>query len=222
MKSFLKEKAFEYENAFILTSEIYRLGNIMAHYELYKKIINLPGALVELGVFKGNSLIQFATCRELIENERSRKIIGFDAFGMFPQGGDLSTDKIFVEKWNKQFDGEFLSVEELESYMHEKGIRNVDLVQGNIMESLPEYLSRHPYLRVALLHIDTDVYEPAKLGLELLWDRVVRHGVIVFDDYGTVEGETLAIDEFLMEHPKCSLRKFAFSHVKPSFLVKEE
>lgn len=84
---FLREKAFDYENGFILTSDVYRLGNIMAHYELYKKIISLPGALVELGVFKGNSLIQFATFRELLENERSRKIIGFDTFGMFPRGG---------------------------------------------------------------------------------------------------------------------------------------
>ena len=80
-------QTFEYENGFILTSKPYRLGNIMAHYELYKKIINLPGDVVELGVFKGNSLIQFATFRELLENEGSRKIIGFDIFGKFPQGG---------------------------------------------------------------------------------------------------------------------------------------
>ena len=77
--------AFDYENGFILTSEPYRLGNILAHYELYKKIVHLPGDVVELGVFKGNSLIQFATFRSLLENDKSRKIVGFDAFGEFPQ-----------------------------------------------------------------------------------------------------------------------------------------
>lgn len=101
---FLKDKAFEYENGFMLTAGVYRLGNIMAHYELYKKIINLPGAVVELGVFKGNSLIQFATFRELLENERSRKIVGFDTFEMFSQGGQVFTDRGFVEGWNKQFE----------------------------------------------------------------------------------------------------------------------
>lgn len=78
------ENSFDYENGFILTSEPYRLGNILAHYELYKKIVHLPGDVVELGVFKGNSLIQFATFRSLLENDKSRKIVGFDAFGEFP------------------------------------------------------------------------------------------------------------------------------------------
>ena len=87
------ENSFDYENGFILTSAPHRLGNILAHYELYKKIVHLPGDVVELGVFKGNSLIQFATFRSLLENDKSRKIIGFDAFGTFPKtmgGGVLS------------------------------------------------------------------------------------------------------------------------------------
>ena len=81
------EKTFDYENGFMLTSAPYRLGNMMAHFELYKKIIHLPGDVVELGVFKGNSLIQFATFRSLLENDNSRKIVGFDAFGTFPMAG---------------------------------------------------------------------------------------------------------------------------------------
>ena len=219
---FSRDKAFEYENGFMLTADVYRLGNIMAHYELYKKIVNLPGAVVELGVFKGNSLIQFATFRELLENARSRQIVGFDAFGMFPRGGQVSTDDGFIENWNKKFEREFLSKDELDTYIREKNIDNVDLVKGNIMDTLPEYLCKHPYLRIALLHIDTDIYEPAKYGLGILWERVVKHGVVIFDDYGTVEGETIAVDEFLSEHPCYHLEKFPFSHTKPSFLIKDD
>lgn len=50
---FDETKEFMYENGFYLTSKPYRLGNILAHYELYKKILHLPGDVVELGVFKG-------------------------------------------------------------------------------------------------------------------------------------------------------------------------
>lgn len=78
------EKCFDYENGFYLTSEPYRFGNILSHYELYKKIVELPGDVIELGVFKGSSFIQFCTYREILENEKSRKIIGFDAFGECP------------------------------------------------------------------------------------------------------------------------------------------
>ena len=80
-----EEKQFDYENGFYLTSDTYRMGNILAHYELYKRILNLPGDVVELGVFKGSSFIQWATFRELLENEKSRKLIGFDTFGEFPK-----------------------------------------------------------------------------------------------------------------------------------------
>ena len=33
-----EKKCFDYENGFYLTTEAYRMGSILAHYELYKKI----------------------------------------------------------------------------------------------------------------------------------------------------------------------------------------
>ncbi len=214
-----EEKTFDYENGFYLTSDPYRFGNIMAHYELYKKIIELPGSVIELGVFKGSSLIQFCTFRELLENENSRRIVGFDMFEEFPMADKIKSDQEFVEAWNTQFEGEFLSKEDLYKSLALKKISNVELIKGNIMDTVDQYLLENPSERIALLHIDTDVYEPAKKGLEELFDRVVG-GVIIFDDYAVVEGETLAIEEFFADK-KILLKKFPFSHGKPSYIVKE-
>lgn len=213
-------KEFDYENGFYLTSQPYRLGNIMAHYELYKKIIELPGDVIELGVFKGGSLIQFCTFRELLENERSRKIVGFDAFGEFPSAEKVESDTVFIEKWKKETNNEFLKKEDLEQSLHHKKIGNVELVEGNILETVDEYLKRRPHTRIALLHIDTDVYEPTRHGLEKLFDRVVKGGIIVFDDYAIVEGETLAIEEFFKSYDY-EIYKFRFSHTKPSYMIKK-
>lgn len=216
-----EKKNFDYENGFYLTSEPYRLGNIMAHYELYKKIVDLPGDVVELGVFKGGSIIQFATFRELIENERSRKIIGFDIFGEFPKNkASIESDKAFINNWNSEYQGEFLSDEDIYKSLQLKGIDNIELVKGDICETLPAYIKEYPHMKISLLHIDTDVYEPAKIALEQLFDRVVRGGIIIFDDYAGVEGETCAVDEFLSDK-KYYLKKFPFSHTKPSYIVKE-
>lgn len=173
---FEETKCFDYENGFYLTSEPYRMGNILAHYELYKMIINLPGDLVELGVFKGSSLIQFATFRELLENEKARKIIGFDMFGEFPIGGSVQSDNTFAERWNDQFKSEFLSRDDIYNSLEHKRIRNVELIKGDIAETLDAYIADNPQLRVSLLHIDTDVYEPAKIALERLYDRIVKGG----------------------------------------------
>ena len=211
--------AFDYENGFYLTSQPYRMGNILAHYELYKRIIGLPGAVVECGVFKGASLIQFATFRELLENENSRKIIGFDMFGPFPADCRVKSDQAFIDRWNKQFEHAFLSREDIEASLDFKQMGNVELVQGDILQTVDAYVRKHPELRIALLHIDTDVYHPSKKALDVFFDRVVPGGVVVFDDYGTVEGETLAVDEFFA-CKNYDLKKFSFSHGKPSWMVK--
>lgn len=195
------------------------MGNILSHYELYNKIVELPGDVIELGVFKGGSLIQFCTFRELLENEKSRKIIGFDTFGEFPSVEKVESDSVFVDKWNKQFKDDFLSKDDLEKALASKGFGNVELVKGNILTSLDRYLDKFPYTRIALLHIDLDVYEPTKYGLEKLYDRVVRGGVIAFDDYGTVEGESIAIEEYFKDKDY-ELKKFRFGQIKPSYIIK--
>lgn len=214
------ENTFDYENGFYLTSDVYRMGNMLAHYELYKLILHLPGDVIECGVFKGGSLMQFASFRELLENEKSRKIIGFDAFGNFPMDASVESDKKFINHWNEQFSEEFLSKEDIEESLRHKNIANVELVEGDIMHTVEDYVRKHPEVRIALLHIDTDVYSPAKRSLEVLFPLVVRGGLVVFDDYGTVEGETLAVEEFLRDTDYV-LQKFTFSHNKPSFLVKK-
>ena len=173
---YAREQSFEYENGFMLTSDVYRLGNILSHYELYKKIIDLPGDVVELGVFKGNSLIQFASFREILENEKSRKIIGFDSFGRFPKASVVESDKKFVDAWNEKFHDEFISKEYIEKCLRDKTIGNFELVQGDIISTVDAYIARNLSLRIALLHIDTDIYEPTKVALEKLFDRVVRGG----------------------------------------------
>ena len=93
------------------------------------------------------------------------------------------------------------------------------MVQGDICITVESYLNENPQTKISLLHIDTDIYEPAKVGLEKLFDRVVRGGVIIFDDYGCIEGETLAVDEFLA-NKEYAIHKFPFSHAKPSYIIK--
>ena len=220
INKFDENKSFDYENGFYLTSLPVRFGNMLAHYELYKKTIGVPGDIVECGVFKGTSLIQWATFRELLENEDSRKIIGFDIFGEFPSEWTKSekSDQKFADDWNRQFGGEFITCQELQSSLALKGINNVELVKGDIKHTLPTYFRGGGQIRISLLHVDVDVYEPTKFVLEQLWDRVVVGGMVILDDYGMVEGATVAIDEFFRDK-KSRIEKLTISH-KPVYVIK--
>jgi len=99
-----------------------------------------------------------------------------------------------------------------------KGFKNFELVKGDILQTLPEYLKAHKELKISLLHIDIDVYEPAKIILELCYDRLVPGGILVLDDYGTVHGETKAVDDFF-KNKNIKIEKMPISHI-PSFICK--
>jgi len=192
------DQCWDYENGFYLTSQITRLAKVLTHYELYKLIMRIPGHIVECGVYKGASLIRFATFREICEASFARKIIGFDAFGQFPKQEDKA-DNEFVKIFDEA-GGEGIPREELEKVFALKKIDNVELVQGDILETIPEYISENPEMKIALLHIDVDVYAPTKVILDNLYDKVVRGGIIVFDDYSLVAGETRAVEEYFSDY----------------------
>ena len=66
--------------------------------------------------------------------------------------------------------------------------------------------------------LDMDVKEPTDFALGLLYDRVVPGGIIVFDDYNAVAGETISVDEFVAKH-KLKLEKLPFYNV-PAYVRK--
>ena len=191
---------------------------MLAHYELYKQIANIPGHVLELGVYKGASLVRFATFRDALENDYSRKIVGFDAFGAFPISNlEIQDDLDFIEQFENA-GGHGLSDDEIEDILSSKGFENFSLIKGNIFDTLPFYLNQNPATRIALLHLDMDVKEPTDFALKLLYDRVVPGGIIVFDDYNSVAGETISVDEFVSKN-QLKLEKLSFSNT-PSFVRK--
>lgn len=213
------KQAFLWENNFYLSCEIMRISKILAHYELFKMAQEVPGAIVECGVFKGASLARFAAFRDLFGNPFSKKIIGFDTFDRFPDTGfvpDKDKRKRFVAAAGDQS----ISVDQMMEVLKNKRCdRFVDLVAGDIRETVPEYVSDHPELKISLLNLDTDIYEPAAVVLDHLYPRIERGGVLILDDYGTFAGETKAVDEYF-KGKQVEIRKFPFC-MTPCYIVKK-
>jgi hypothetical protein len=208
---------FTAENEFYKSSSKDRINKLLAHYELYKKIVNLPGEIIECGVFKGNSLIRLATFRDALETPYSRKIIGFDIFGKFPST-EYAPDKKYLDKFIESAGEESISKDDLENVFKNKNIENFELIKGDILKTVPDYKAKNAHTKIALLHIDTDVYEPAKVILDYFYDLLVPGGIIMFDDYGTFPGETKAADE-LMEKNGLIINKLSF-YKTPSYIIK--
>ncbi|MGE4398770.1 MAG: TylF/MycF/NovP-related O-methyltransferase [Campylobacterales bacterium] len=191
------DKKFEYENGFYATAGTNRFSKFVSHLKFFEMTSELRGEIVELGVFKGNSLFRWIKFRDLLENTYSRKIIAFDMFGEFPDT-DFENDKEsrlkFIEETNG---GVGISIEELNCILDTQKLnQNIEIIKGDIAKTLPEYIAANPQLKISLLHIDVDIYEATKMSIECLFDKVVKGGVVVFDDYGAFAGANKAIDDY--------------------------
>lgn len=213
-----KKKSFwDSENEFYQNSDISRIGKLLYHYEIYKMIKDLPGDILEFGVFKGLSLIRLLTFRNLIENNFSRKIYGFDTFKKFPNQVRKSDKKL-----KKEFTadaGNPISKIKLTQILKRKKIENFELIEGDVIKTLNPFLKKNDNLKISLLHLDMDVFNSTNFVLKKLIKKVVKNGIILIDDYGTVEGATKAVDNFLIKNKKLELKKLNFYKV-PSFIKK--
>ena len=212
------EKAFEYENNFYLSCDITRISKVLAHYEIYKMIKEITGEVVECGVFKGSSYLRFVMFREIFSNPYSKKIIGFDTFGKFPETSfqdDIKARTQFIDSAGS----DSISKEQLLQILNNKEInKHVDLIEGDIVETVPAYVKANPELKISLLNLDTDIYEPAVTILEHLYPKITKGGILMLDDYGTHPGETKAVDEFF-HNKNIEIKKFSFA-MTPSYIVK--
>lgn len=218
IRNLKQSEAWNYENGYHWFSPKTRINKMLAQYELYKMIINLPGHIFELGVFKGTSLIRFATFRDALENDFSRKIVGFDIFGEFPRENiKISDDLKFIDRFETS-GGNGLNDSEIMSVFKLKGFENIELIKGNVFDTIPNYMRENPETRIAILHLDMDVKEPTDFALSELYERLVPGGLIVLDDYNAVAGETISIDNFLNKN-KLKIEKLPFYNV-PAYIKK--
>lgn len=212
------EKRFDYENGFYATADPSRFSKFISHLEFFKRTSNIRGEIVEFGIFKGNSFFRWIKFRDLLEQTSSRKIIGFDVFGDFPEA-NFEDDKLRRDAFVKETKGgKSISYDELIELLEKQNLRkNVDIIEGDILKTLDVYLQNNPQLKISLLHIDVDLYEPTKYILESLYSKVTKGGIIILDDYGAFAGTNKAVDDFFKN--QVEVNKLPYSNAI-SYIVK--
>ncbi|HCM36484.1 MAG: dTDP-6-deoxy-L-hexose 3-O-methyltransferase [Candidatus Wildermuthbacteria bacterium RIFCSPLOWO2_02_FULL_47_9c] len=210
-------KAFDYENGFYLSCDTSRMAKMAAHYELYKMSLSIPGDIAECGVFKGVALVRFAMLQKLF-GEMPKKVVGFDTFGVFPETnfeGDKAPRKKFIDDAGQ----ESITVEQLQAVLRHKALeQDVELVPGDITETVPAYAASHPDMKFSLINLDVDIYEPSVTVLQYLYPKLEKGGVLILDDYGRFPGETKAVDDYF-QGQGVEIHKFPFCKT-PQYIIK--
>ncbi|MBU0778351.1 TylF/MycF family methyltransferase [Patescibacteria group bacterium] len=205
------------------------LKRFLAHYEFFRMTINLPGDIVELGVYRGVSLMAWANFLEVRNmGDRAKQVIGFDNWAGFTSFDekdgkeDTRVNKV-IGGYNAATFKEIL-IDAITIFDKDRFIPHkprILLVDGNIEDTIPRFVVENPGLRISLLHVDCDLYQPTKVALEVLWPRVVNGGVVIFDDYGIRpwEGESTAVDEYFADKDVV-LRRLDWAMSPSAYIIK--
>ena len=207
-------------NHLLLSPDIGRIKKLLVRYELFKQAINVPGDIVECGVFKGAGWMYWLKLCRLFVDGQNRRVIGFDTFSSFADSlldYERDTAEKFVE--DAAFSG--ISADQLlKIARNQGGFLNADLVAGDVLESVPAYSRDNPGFRIALLHLDLDTYHGTKVVLDHFFGHLSPGGLIVLDEYGKRGwGESDAVDEFL-KGKNLVLESVPYSDQPSAFIVK--
>jgi hypothetical protein len=179
------------------------LAKILYLNELYQRIENLPGVIMEFGVWWGANLALLESFRSVYEPYNwTRKVIGFDTFAGYPSisSKDGTSDYATVGGYTvtegyDEYLGRLLSAHEADNVMSH--IKKHDLIKGDVVQTISKYLEDNPQTLIALAYFDLALYEPTKKCLESLKPYLMRGSVLAMDELNSPDfpGETIALRE---------------------------
>lgn len=167
---------------------------------------NLPGDFVECGVWRGGSVMAMAG--ELARlGVVDRRIWLYDTYaGMTaPTGEDVEavTGVAAFAMLDSTPVGDGNNVwcvagrADVEANVRSTGypFEQFTFVEGDVAQTLQTSAPSS----ISLLRLDTDWYESTKVGLEVLYPRLVVGGVCILDDYGHWQGARKAVDDYFAD-----------------------
>lgn len=186
----------------------FTMTSIDRMYALYKSIEyickkNIDGDMAECGVWKGGSSMLMALTL-IKSNASNRKIILYDTYeGMSkPTKYDVDIHGIQADKQlsNQKKNNDvnsiwcYETINEVKKNLYSTGYpkENLQFVKGKVEHTIPANIPNS----LSLLRLDTDWYESTKHELIHLYPLLVKHGVLIIDDYGHWQGAQKAVDEY--------------------------
>jgi hypothetical protein len=187
---------------------------MLSRIKLFELIREMPGSIVECGVYRGNSLMLLQQLSLTLEPYAiNRTIYGFDTFEGFRSIDSRNDPKDITEEMFSDTNDELLrQIIELQDVVRPVNrIPKTHLVKGDIARTVPEFVRDNPGLCISLLILDTDLYDSTKVALMNFLPHMHKGAIVLLDEvcYSKFIGETIALKE-VCDLRKVRLKKFPF------------
>ena len=148
--------------------------------ELSERIAEVPGSIVEAGVWRGGMLAGLAEF-----HGDSRSYFAYDSFQGLPEAQAIDGEKAKRYQSDATAANYFDNCAAEEKFIKDLFLKlpgiDLKIVKGWFSDTLRE--ANNLPDQIALLRMDGDWYESTMNIMEFLYPRVARGGVIIIDDY---------------------------------------
>jgi hypothetical protein len=202
----VSQSIYDNFNNFILSEDRRVFNKLISRALLYHEVKDIPGDIVECGVFKGAGLYTFLKLKNLYNPNSLKKVIGFDFFDTNELINSIS-NKIEKESMETLFSSR--------KFKHENSFKNTlvnqiikngfsssdfDLIEGDVSITTKDFSEKNPGFKISLLYMDVDLEAPTYNTLNNFWDNMTKGGLIIFDEYGYHKwSESKGVDRFIKE-----------------------
>ncbi|MBM3882988.1 MAG: macrocin O-methyltransferase [Verrucomicrobia bacterium] len=167
---------------------------------------DIPGGIVECGVWQGGSMMAVALTLKRLGIEGIELFL-FDTYEGMTRPSALDVN-VTGERASEKFERRRTSanssewcacpVETVQQNLARTGysMEMVRLIKGPVEDTIPGSAPQ----QIRLLRLDTDWYESTRHELQHLFSRLSAGGVLIIDDYGHWRGSRQATDEFLAQN----------------------
>ena len=176
----------------------------MSRKQWHRWLIQSTAEFVKINCIKGNFVecgVKQGTSSRIMAVVLQRDGYLFDTWEGFPHYSKKfdvpSRDR--VRRLDKRVKDKTSSYKQCKQSLKKHGVfEHCHMVKGDICKTVPAFTAKHS-IPVALLHIDTDLHNPAHISLKYFYDKVVNGGIVVFHDYADPKwpGIKRVVDEFV-------------------------
>jgi O-methyltransferase len=165
-------------------------------YALAKNALHSEGEFWECGVYKGGTALLLAQVLSSASGPEARSLRLFDTFEGMPEN-NCPLDSYAAAELNET------SYEKVAQLLGANaGYRHIEIIKGFI----PHTFRGLENIKIALAHVDVDIYQSVKDCCEYIYPRLSKGGFMIFDDYcfPSCAGARKAVDDFFrsqMETP---------------------
>lgn len=174
------------------------LSKFLVMDDLYRKILDVPGNIIEVGSWFGQSSVIFENLRAIHESFNiTRRIISLDTFNGYIEKSGLEITDSEIDKYNTPHDW----LEDLELIQESHKVINNSSTnfinkRGDVRETLPEILKelQEP---IAMVYYDIATHDTLESTFNAILPYVGKGTIFVFDDFGP---QYKGVNDFLMKN----------------------